>query len=50
MGTNECSQPASKSPWDSQDFGDISPPGHDELSDISVFAKVAAKVPESNLF
>ena len=23
MGTNECSQPASKS-WDSQDFGDIS--------------------------
>ena len=39
MGTNECSQPASKSSWDSQDFGDISmvlkmaksPPGHDEL-------------------
>ena len=24
MGTNECSQPASKSSWDSQDFGDIS--------------------------
>ena len=24
MGTNECSQPASKCPWDSQDFGDIS--------------------------
>ena len=23
MGTNECSQPASKSSWDSQDFGDI---------------------------
>ena len=23
MGTNECSQPASKSPWDSQDFGDV---------------------------
>ena len=23
MGTNECSQPASKS-WDSQDFSDIS--------------------------
>ena len=41
MGTIECSQPASKSSWDSQDFGDISmvlkwpifasPPGHDEL-------------------
>ena len=24
MGTNEYSQPASKSSWDSQDFGDIS--------------------------
>ena len=24
MGTNECSQRASKSSWDSQDFGDIS--------------------------
>ena len=24
MGTNECSQPASKSSWESQDFGDIS--------------------------
>ena len=24
MGTTECSQPASKSSWDSQDFGDIS--------------------------
>ena len=23
MGTNECSQPASKSSWDSEDFGDI---------------------------
>ena len=23
MDTNECSQPASKSSWDSQDFGDI---------------------------
>ena len=37
MGTNECSQPASKSSWDSQDFGDINMllkmarPGHDEL-------------------
>ena len=42
MGTIECSQPASNSSWDSQDFGDISmvlkmvhfqngPPGHDEL-------------------
>ena len=41
MGTIECSQPASQSSWDSQDFGDISmllkwpifasPPGHDEL-------------------
>ena len=41
MGTIECSQMASKSSWDSQDFGDISmvlkmahfasPPGHDEL-------------------
>ena len=24
MDTNECSQPASKSSWDSQDFGDVS--------------------------
>ena len=24
MGTIECSQPASKSSWDSEDFGDIS--------------------------
>ena len=41
MGTNECSQLASKSSWDSQDFGDISmvlswpifasPPGNNEL-------------------
>ena len=41
MGTNECSQLASKSSWDSQDFGDVnmvlkwpiftSPPGHNEL-------------------
>ena len=23
MGINECSQPASKSSWDSQDFGDV---------------------------
>ena len=23
MGTNECSQPASKSSWDNQDFGDV---------------------------
>ena len=23
MGTNECSQSASKSSWDSQDFGDL---------------------------
>ena len=23
MGTNECSQPASKSSWESQDFGDV---------------------------
>ena len=45
MGTNECSQPASKSSWDSQDFGDISmvlkianfrPPGHDELTILSM--------------
>ena len=45
MGTIECSQPASKSSWDSQGFGDISmvlkwsifasPPGHDELSTTS---------------
>ena len=42
MGTNECSQSASKSSWDSQDFEDVrmvlkwsifaSPPGLDELS------------------
>ena len=41
MGTNKCSQPASTSFWDSQDFGDISMvlkmdhfaslPGHNEL-------------------
>ena len=41
MRTNECSQPASKSSWDSQDFCDVSmvvklsifasPPGHNEL-------------------
>ena len=24
MGTTECSQPASKSSWDSQDFDDVS--------------------------
>ena len=24
MGTDECSQPTSKSSWDSQDFGDVS--------------------------
>ena len=45
MGTNECSQPASKSSWDSQDFGDVSmvlkwpvfasPPGHNELNKAS---------------
>ena len=23
MGTTECSQPASKCSWDSQDFGDV---------------------------
>ena len=23
MGTNECSQPAPKSSWDSRDFGDV---------------------------
>ena len=23
MGTNECSQPPSKSSWDSKDFGDV---------------------------
>ena len=23
MSTNECSQPASKSSWDSQDIGDV---------------------------
>ena len=43
MDTNECSQPASKSSWDSQDFGDISmvlkrpifasPPGNNELKE-----------------
>ena len=42
MGTNEYSQPASKSSWDSQDFGDVnmvlkwsiftSPLGHNELT------------------
>ena len=48
MGTNECSQPASKSSWDSQDFGDVnmvlkwpiftSPLGLNELiRDLSVW-------------
>ena len=38
MGTIECSQPASKSSWDSHDFGDVSMVlkmahfRHDELS------------------
>ena len=41
MGTNECTQPASKSSWGRQDFGDVSmvlkmpifasPPTHNEL-------------------
>ena len=45
MGTNEYSQSASKSSWDSQDFGDVrmvlkwyifeSPPGHNEISGFS---------------
>ena len=41
-GTNECSQPASKSSWDSQDFGDVSmvlkngPQGHNELMDAII--------------
>ena len=44
MGINECSKPASKSSWDSQDFGDVnmvlkmsifaSPLGHNELIKI----------------
>ena len=51
MGNIECSQPASKSSWDSQDFGDISmvlkwpifasPPGHDELNTILFIYYVA---------
>ena len=50
MGTNECSQPASKSSWDSQDFGDVnmvskwlifvSPPGHNELNGVSLKIKL----------
>ena len=46
MGTNECSQTASKSSWDSQDFGDVnmvlkwpvftSPPGQNELTDDDI--------------
>ena len=46
MGTNECSQLASKSSWDSQDFGDISmvlkmahfrkSTGHDELRRMQI--------------
>ena len=45
MGTNECLQPASKSSWVSQDFGDVnmvlkwpiftSPSGRNELSGSS---------------
>ena len=44
MGTHECSQSASKSSWDSQDFGEVnmvlkmahftSPPGHNELRSL----------------
>ena len=44
MGTNECSQSAFKSSWDSQDFGDVrmvlnwsifsSPPCHNELMHV----------------
>ena len=44
MGTNEYSQPACKSSWDSQDFGDVnmvlkwpiftSPPDHNELMNV----------------
>ena len=45
MGTNECSQPASKSSLDSQDFVDVNmvlkmahfPPGHNELIPTSGF-------------
>ena len=50
MGTNECSQLASKSSWDSQDFGDVnivlkwpiftSPPGHNELINWHKFALI----------
>ena len=46
MGTNEYSQPACKSSWDSQDFGDVnmvlkwpiftSPHGHNELKTFYV--------------
>ena len=46
MATNECSQPASKSSWDSQDFGEVnmvlkgsiftSPLGHNELNKTNV--------------
>ena len=49
MGTNEYSQPASKSSWDSQDFGDVnmvlkwsiftSPLGHNELSNVFTFSR-----------
>ena len=47
MGTNECTQSASKSFWDSQDFGDVSvvlkwssPPGHNELKQNTSTEKV----------
>ena len=53
MGTNGCSQPASKSSWYNQDFGDVnmvlkwpiftSPPGHNELIQIMACRTLGAK-------
>ena len=51
MGTIECSQPASKSSWDSQDFGDISmvlKMAHFRKSTGSRWVKITEQMASSN--
>ena len=44
MGTNQCSQPASKSSWDSQDFGDVNMVESDKTTSIyNVSTRVLSK-------
>ena len=60
MGTNECSQPASKSSWDSQDFGDVnmvlkwpiftSPLGLNEFKDWTISCLAYAPSFEPHFF